>query len=119
RAERIPDLNDEVGIALVRRNDDARCDRDLVAQRQRHLTELVIEQRRGLVEDAPIREQSGERGNDHYEHEEPNEQAKAQRGHGTKYPTPRSVLIVSAPSFRRSECTYTSIALLSIVSSHP
>jgi len=43
RAEQIPDLHDEIRIGLVGWNLDARRHRDLPAQGQRHLAQLIVE----------------------------------------------------------------------------
>ncbi len=42
RPEEIPDLNDKIGVALIRWNLDSGRQRNLTAQRQRHLAQLII-----------------------------------------------------------------------------
>jgi hypothetical protein len=59
----------------------AGSDLALVAQRQRHLLQLVVEDRLGLAEDVAVGDRRHRRGDEHEQRHQRHQQAQADRAH--------------------------------------
>ena len=81
-----PDLDDEVEPAVGQRVDLRRGDLALVAQRQGHLLQLVVEQRLGLAEHVAVGHDAHRRRGQRQQREQRDQQANADRGHGRTLP---------------------------------
>jgi hypothetical protein len=74
----VPDLDDEIELAVRERARLLGRDRALVAQRQRHLAQLVVEQRLRLAQHAPVDGAAHGRGGQDQHREQRQQQAHAQ-----------------------------------------
>jgi hypothetical protein len=76
-----PDLDHEVELLVGQRADLVGRDLALVAQRQRHLAQLVVEQRLGLGKHAAVGHRADQRSGEREHRQQRQQQADADRRH--------------------------------------
>jgi hypothetical protein len=81
-----PDLDHDIEPLVGERVGLLRLDLALVAQRQRHLLQLVVEQLLGLAEDVVVRDRRHRDGGEREQADERDEQAQPQRVHRSGAP---------------------------------